>query len=290
MSQDPTESAPATVPDPPAAVTPPAVVTKRPGTTIHLLGTACWVATIAWAVEMDMGLWGMPGTMGMSFWSFLVMWTLMMAAMMLSSMAPLALLYGRTITAHRGPRLTAFGSGYVLAWGATGVAAFVLADLFGDAAADRPTLAQWLAVACFVAAGLYQLTPLKKRCLDHCRSPLAHLMHFLGFKGPFRDVRAGAHHGLFCLGCCWALMVLMVAFGVMNVAAMVGLALVIAIEKHWRHGERFARAVGAAAVVWALLIVVDPGLAPGLDPDAVMHMGEMDMGDGSGMSMDSGSG
>jgi len=277
MSPDPDGSAPAT-----PAHGSPAAVTRRPATTVHLLGAACWVATIGWAVSMDMGLWGMPGTMGMSFWSFLVMWTLMMAAMMLSSMAPLALLYGRTITAHRGPRVTAVGGGYVLAWGATGVVAFVLADLFGDAAADRSTLAQWVAVACFVAAGLYQLTPLKKRCLEHCRSPLAHLMHYLGFRGPLRDVRAGAHHGLFCLGCCWALMVLMVAFGVMNVAAMVGLALVIAVEKHWRHGERFARAVGVVAVAWALLIVVDPGFAPGLDPDAVM---DMDM-DGMDMPMD----
>ena len=255
-----------------SADNPPGDDSRRPATTIHLLGTACWVATIGWAVQMDMGLWGMPGTMGMSFGSFIVMWTLMMAAMMLSSMAPLALLYSRTISTHRGPRLTAFGSGYIMAWGATGVAAFIAADLFGDIAADRPTVAQWVAVACFTAAGFYQLTPLKMRCLEHCRSPLAHLMHYIGFKGPARDMRAGAHHGMFCLGCCWALMVLMVAFGVMNVAAMVSLALVIAVEKHWRHGERFARTVGVVAVGWALLIVVDPGFAPGLDPDAVMQM------------------
>jgi len=221
----------------------------------------------------------------MSFGSFLVMWTLMMAAMMLSSMAPLALLYGRTITTHRGPRLTAFGVGYVVAWGATGSVAFVVADLFGDVAADRPTVARWVAVVCFAAAGAYQLTPLKMRCLEHCRSPLAHLMRYVGFRGPLRDVRTGAHHGLFCLGCCWALMVLMVAFGVMNVAAMVGLALVIAVEKHWRHGERFAQTVGVVAVVWALVIIVEPGAAPGLNPDAVVDMGKMGMGgDTGGMS------
>ena len=91
-------------------------------------------------------------------------------------MAPLALLYGRTITSHRGPRLTAFGVGYVVAWGATGSVAFVVADLFGDIAADRPTVARWVAMACFAAAGAYQLTPLKMRCLEHCRSPLGHLM------------------------------------------------------------------------------------------------------------------
>ena len=68
-------------------------------------------------------------------------------------------------------------------------------------------------------------------------------------------------------------MVLMVAFGVMNVAAMIGLALVIAIEKHWRHGERFARAVGGVAIAWAVLIVIEPGAAPGLDPGSGMGMG-----------------
>ena len=230
------------------------------------------MVTIVWAVRMDMGLWGMPGTMGMSFGSFLIMWTLMMAAMMLSSIAPLAALYERTVTANRGPRLSALGSGYVWAGGSTGLVAFVVADVFGDIAADRPTLARWVAVACFVAAGLYQLTPLKMRCLDHCRSPLGHLMRYIGFRGPLRDVRAGIHHGLFCLGCCWALMAVMVAFGVMNVAAMVGLALVIAVEKHWRHGERFARVVGVVAVVWVVWIIIDPSVAPGLDPDAVMGM------------------
>ena len=76
-------------------------------------------------------------------------------------------------------------------------------------------------------------------------------------------------------------MLMMVAFGVMNMAAMIGLALVIAIEKHWRHGERFARVVGFIAIVWALAIIIDPSAAPGLDPDAVMNMdmnmdGDMD--------------
>ena len=173
----------------------------------------------------------------------------------------------------------------MVAWGATGSVAFVVADLFNDVAADRPTIARWVAMACFAAAGIYQLTPLKMRCLEHCRSPLGHLMRYVGFRGPLRDMRAGAHHGLFCLGCCWALMVLMVAFGVMNVAAMVGLALVIAIEKHWGHGERFAQAVGVIAVVWALVIIVEPGAAPGLNPDAIVDMGKMGMGgDMGGMS------
>ncbi len=243
-----------------------------PSQIITLATAGAWLVTVVWAIRMDMGLWGMPGTMGMALWSFLVMWTAMMAAMMLGSMGPLATLYGRTITARRGPRLTAFAAGYLLAWSSTGVIAYLLADRFGAAAADHADLARGVAVGAFVAAGLYQLTPLKHRCLAHCRTPLGHLMHYLGYRGPTRDLRAGFHHGLFCLGCCWALMVLMVAFGVMNVAAMVGLALVIAIEKHWRHGVGFARAVGAVSLAWALLIVFEPAAAPGLDPGATMTM------------------
>ena len=82
-------------------------------------------------------------------------------------------------------------------------------------------------------------------------------------------------------------MLMMVAFGVMNMAAMVGLALIIGVEKHWRHGERFARVVGFAAIIWALVIIIDPSAAPGLDPDAVMDMdGDMDMDMDGEMDMD----
>ena len=76
----------------------------------------------------------------------------------------------------------------------------------------------------------------------------------------------------FCLGCCWALMILMIGFGVMNIAAMVGLALIIAIEKRWRHGETFAKAIGVASVIWAFVIMIEPGAAPGLNPGSLISM------------------
>ena len=88
-------------------------------------------------------------------------------------------------------------------------------------------------------------------------------------------MRAGASHGWFCLGCCWALMVLMVAFGVMNVVAMVGLAVVIAVEKMWHRGESFARVVGVGCIIYAAALIFRPELAPGLDPGAVMQMADM---------------
>lgn len=257
----------------------PAVAAGQPGLSaantqrlIHGVTLAAWIVTLMWAARMGMGMWGMPGTMGMSLPAFVVMWSVMMTAMMFSSIAPLAVLYSRTLESPY--RLLGLGAGYLSAWTMTGFVAYLLAEVFGDLAAGRPTTAQWVAVGCFVLAGLYQLTPLKHRCLAHCRSPLGHLIHFLGFRGPLRDVRAGVNHGLFCLGCCWGLMVLMVAFGVMNVAAMALLAGIIAAEKHWRHGERLAQAVGAACLVWAALVIIEPGMAPGLDPDSMM-MGEM---------------
>ena len=251
---------------------------RRISTTSLVLAAAAataWVGTIAWIEAEDMG--AMPGTMGMSLVSFTVMWSLMMAAMMLPSVAPFIRTYQGTVVEHRLIRLTALAVGYLLVWTVVGVIAFFVADWFGSLAADRAGVAQAVAVATFAVVGLFQLTPLKFRCLSHCRSPIGHLMHYLGFTGATRDLRAGVSHGWFCLGCCWALMLLMIAFGVMNLGAMVGLAAVIAIEKVWRHGENFARVFGIACLAFAVLLVFEPGLAPGLDPDSVMHMDNMNM-------------
>jgi predicted metal-binding membrane protein len=234
-----------------------------------------WALTISWVRVADMG--AMPGTMGMSLMSFVVMWGLMMSAMMLPSVAPFVLSYRATLVDHRAARLTGLALGYLLIWTAVGVLAYFVAGWFGDLASDRANVAQAVAVSTFTLVGLFQLTPLKFRCLSHCRTPLGHLIHYLGFTGRLRDVRAGASHGWFCLGCCWALMLLMIAFGVMNIGAMLGLAAVIAIEKLWRHGETFARVVGIACLVFAVLVLLEPGLAPGLDPDGVNPMQNMGM-------------
>lgn len=255
-----------------------ALAPRRISTTSVVLAVgalAAWAATISWITADDMV--AMPGTMGMGIASFTLMWGLMMAAMMLPSVAPFISTYERTVTTHRVGRLAGLAFGYLLVWTAVGVVAFVVADWFGALAADRAGIAHGVAIGTFAVVGVYQLTPLKFRCLSHCRSPLGHLMHYLGFRGPLRDVRAGASHGAFCLGCCWALMLLMIAFGVMNVGAMVLLAAVIAVEKVWRYGDRFARLVGVACLAFAVLLVFEPGLAPGLDPDSVMTMNEMEM-------------
>ena len=178
----------------------------------------------------------MPGTMGMSFIGFLAMWSLMMTAMMLPSAAPFASLYWRTFHTRPSARAAEFVSGYLVVWTLTGVPAFGLAWLAGEAASASSTVGTAFAATIFAACGVYQLSPVKYRCLSHCRTPLGHVFHYSNFKGLLRDFRVGAHHGLYCFSCCWSLMALMAAFGFMNLWAMVALAAIVAIEKLWSRG------------------------------------------------------
>jgi predicted metal-binding membrane protein len=235
------------------------------------VGVAAWVGTLVWAVDMGMG--AEPGTMGLGLVGFVVIWTVMMAAMMLPAVAPLVELYSRTLGDHRPLRLTSFSGGFVLAWALTGFVAYALASMFDALAADRPTVAQAVGVGAYAVCGVYQLSPMKRWCLRHCRSPIGHLINYASYTGPTRDLRAGLHHGLVCIGCCWMLMVALVAVGVMNVPVMLGIALLIALEKRWRYGEALAKVAGIAALVFAVAIVFDADLATGLHhPDEPMEM------------------
>ena len=186
----------------------------------------------------------------------------LMAAMMLPSVAPTASLYAKTVRSNRTMRIAALVAGYLAVWAAGGVPAFGLAWLASWVTGKHPGAAHVLAVAVFAACGVYQLSRLKDRCLAHCRSPLALLLHYGSYRGRFRDMRAGAHNGAYCLGCCWGLMVILVAVGVMNIAAMIGLAAVVLIEKTWRRGPAAGRAAGAAALALAVAVIWLPWLAP----------------------------
>jgi len=105
--------------------------------------------------------------------------------------------------------------------------------------------------------------------LARCRSPLGFVLKLGGYQGRTRDLRVGLYHGSFCLACCWALMALLVAFGLMNVAAMVVLAAAVLVERTWAWGHLFSRGLGIAALGLAIVVVFVPGLAPGLHPMAV---------------------
>ena len=243
-------------------------VTREAGLVL-IAAAGAWAATVVLARAMA----GMTGTMGLGLAVFVAVWTLMMTAMMLPSVAPTASLYAKTVRNNRTVRISALVAGYLAVWAAAGVPAFGLAWLAGWMSGKHPGPAHVLAVAVFAACGVYQLSRLKDRCLAHCRSPLALLLHYGSYRGRFRDMRAGAHNGAYCLGCCWGLMVILVAVGVMNIAAMIGLAAVVLIEKTWSRGPAAGRAAGVAALGLAAAVIWLPGLAPGLHGAAPMMMG-----------------
>ena len=224
-----------------------------------IIAAIAWVAIVAWTTQGG----AMSGDMGLALPAFLVAWTTMMAAMMLPSVAPVASLYARSISEHRPQRLSMFTSGYLLVWAAAGIVAFALGALISRMAGTDAGLGTAAGVAAYLAAGLYQLSPLKYRCLAHCRSPLSLFLKYSSYQGPIRDLRVGTHHGAYCLGCCWGLMVVLLALGAMSVVPMLILAAVVLTEKLWTRGEAFARVVGVACLGLAAATIWLPGLAPG---------------------------
>jgi len=199
---------------------------------------------------------------------FLLLWDVMMAAMMLPSVAPVASMY-LTVLRARGTgtaaaRVAGLVAGYLLAWSGFGVVAFGISRALGkltpmDAGMGPSRVVVWAAAITLTVAGLYQFTPLKARCLRHCRSPLGFLLHFGNYSGRLKDVRVGAYHGGYCVGCCWSLMLVLVAVGVMSFAWMAGLTALVFLEKVWRSGSAFGRAAGGAMILAGLLL---PWLAP----------------------------
>jgi predicted metal-binding membrane protein len=244
----------------------PGIARPRPGLATREVALLLVVAAGAWAatVSAARGMAGMAGTTGLGFTGFMPMWTVMMAAMMLPAVAPTASLYAKTVQGHRTARIAGLVTGYLAVWAVAGLPAYGLARLAGWLAVKHPGAAHVMAVAVFAVCGVYQLSSLKDRCLAHCRSPLALLLHYGSYRGRSRDLRVGAHHGGFCLGCCWGLMVILVAVGVMNVAAMAALAALVLIEKAWARGPAAARFAGAAALALAVATIWFPWLAPGL--------------------------
>jgi predicted metal-binding membrane protein len=218
----------------------------RPGLATREAALLLIAAAGAWAgtVTLARGMTGMSGTMGLA--------------------PPVASLYAKTVQTNRTMRIAGLVAGYLGVWAASGLPAYGLAWLAGWLTSEHPGTAHVLAVAVFAVCGVYQLSSLKDRCLAHCRSPLGLLLHYGSYRGRVRDLRAGAHHGGYCLGCCWALMVILIAVGVMNLTAMVGLAAVVLIEKTWRWGTVAGRLAGAAALALAIAVIWFPWLAPGL--------------------------
>jgi len=165
----------------------------------------------------------------------------------------------------------AFGAGFLVPWAAYGLLAFLALLGTGRLAESSPNAAKWLGVAIFTVVGIYQLTPAKRWALDHCRMVMA--THgggpiTGGFASGFRD-------GAVCVGCCWALMTILFAVGVMNIAAMAGLAAVIFAEKILPRPHLVATVAGIVFLGLAVAAAVHPSILSGLH---VADMGMMDMG------------
>jgi predicted metal-binding membrane protein len=238
---------------------------------------AAWVYTIHSARSMS-SVMPMPGGWAMSMaWMsmgrqsafahatmFLAMWTVMMIAMMLPSVMPAVLLHRGLIAARAARGDDAAGSqglllaGYFSVWVGFGAVAYALGMTLSSAAMrsiDISVLVPGATGLALAASGVYQLTSWKQICLRHCRSPLEFFArHPIGSHAD--SWRFGLHHGLYCAACCWGLMVIQLVLGVMSVPLMALVALVILLEKQWRHGEILARIVGLTTLAYGISMVV----------------------------------
>ncbi len=236
-----------------------------------LLGAGTGMSTIAmstWQFPPPRPTMMMAGDWSPAYWlTMLLMWWVMMIAMMVPSAAPMILLYARVFwhgpTRDKVPGAVVptatFAAGYLVCW--LGFSALATALQF---ALERTGLIdgmmmwstdRWLTAGLLVGAGLYQLSPLKTACLAQCRSPAEFLARHRrpGRLGAFR---MGAEHGAYCLGCCWALMLLLFAAGIMNLVWIAGLSILVLLEKLTPIGAKLAKPLAALLLLGGAALVV----------------------------------
>lgn len=214
--------------------------------TLAILTAASWLLLLRQSLAVD------------SIGLFLFGWLVMMAAMMLPSVAPMTLVVRHAVTS--GPfadvQTGVFVGGYLMVWSALGLAAVVARSAL---TALSPTDHGWAAAGIIALAGAYQFSPAKNACLRACRSPMDFVvLHWR--PGTIGLFRLGVVHGLYCLGCCWALMAVLVIAGGMGIAWVGLIALVVFAEKIVSRSLSFPRMVGAAMLGAAGSIVLSPEL------------------------------
>ena len=230
---------------------------------------ACWIWIVVMARDMYGSMLGASAWMMTTIWDWprilllWAMWAAMMTAMMLPSAAPLVLLYAAVAGRHaegRTParRVYALVAGYLLVWSLFCVLATALQRMLASALLLTPMMEPATPVAggaVLAVAALYQLTPIKRSCLRACRSPLSFVLQRWR-EGAMAAFRLGVRHGVYCLGCCWALMLILFVGGVMNLAVILALTVWVIAEKLAPFGEQTAIASGAvllALAVWMIL-------------------------------------
>ena len=242
---------------------------RLPLTFLAGIALACWIWIVVMALDMYGTMTGASAWMMTAVWDWRrilllwAMWAAMMTAMMLPTAAPLILLYAAA--AHRSAesassarRVYALAGGYLLVWSLFSVLATALQRLFSSALVLTPMMEPATPFAggvVLAVAAIYQLTPVKRTCLRACRSPLAFMMQRWrgGAAGAFR---LGFRHGAYCLGCCWALMLILFAGGVMNLVVIVALTAWVIVEKLAPFGEQTSVCSGAALAALAVWMLV----------------------------------
>jgi predicted metal-binding membrane protein len=225
------------------------------GLIVWLPALAGWLLLYWGATNMDSPAAQL--TMPMSDWSaanwlaVLIMWAVMMAAMMLPTAMPMVSVFaGLNRTRGEAGRTAAFVAGYLALWTAFGAAATAAQWMLQTRGLLSPMIVSMspvLSAALLAIAGAFQFTPLKQACLRACRSPLGFLLTDWR-DGLWGAARMGVRHGLYCLGCCWALMALLFVGGAMNLLWIAALTLLVAIEKFAPKGDILAKALGALMI------------------------------------------
>ncbi len=226
------------------------------GAVLVILSLAAWAGTVYQSQAMGMNdpmpdMRMQPVVLPLQFLLFLSTWVVMMTAMMLPAAAPMVMTFAAVSQQRRSPNLVyvpagLFVLGYLLAWGGLGLLAYAVNALPPMITQAAPEIAKYsglFSAAVLIMAGVYQLSPLKNACLSSCRTPLGFIMtHWR--EGRSGALRMGLNHGLYCIGCCWALMAIMVVVGVMNLAWMAVLSLFMFLEKVSAHGLALGKIVG----------------------------------------------
>lgn len=237
-----------------------------------ILGSLLLLATAAWALliwqaavrDDDLSL-----TMGMGAPLWIALWVAMMVAIMFPTAAPMIFLFARIHAkrAERGQTFVptwVFAASYLIVWALAGALAYGAA-VAGDELADQSMRvmdnAARIGGGLLIAAGVYQLSPLKYVCLNKCRSPMSFILHSWrdGYGGSFR---MGLEHGVYCLGCCWLLFAILFPLGMMNIAVLALIALLIFAEKSTPFGRQIAALAAVALIVYGTFVIFVPDALP----------------------------
>lgn len=237
-----------------------------------LLSGLAWATTVYQADGMGWGMFTCSMTMGMPLSAgnallYVTLWGVMMIAMMLPAMTPIVEIFQTMARRRQAQALPftpvwVFMAGYLALWTLTGGVGYAADIAIQSLPSQFPALRTYGVViggVTLIAAGIYQLTPLKYLCLSQCRSPMGFLMSSWR-DGQWGAFRMGVDHGLYCLGCCWSLMTVLFVVGSMNLVWMGILSAVIFTEKVVPHGVIIGKATGVALIV--LGVALSAGVVP----------------------------